>query len=472
MANDKRTCLLKAPAHLLRAGALRFTGDPGLRNLTGAGEAWTKCAAFMGNQATFPNDFLWGTATSATQVEGRVQNEWTDFVAQDGGHCLVACDHYHRYPEDVGWMTQLGVNAYRMGIEWSRLQSAPGAPLNELELARYLDLLDRLKAAGIKPMVVLHHFSNPRWINAAGGWTNPATIGAFVDYVAKLVPRLRDRVTLWNTFNEPDTYASLGYLLGGFPPCRQGDWFGFRQVVRNMAEAHLQACRVIRETGSNGKPAEVGIAKNWTVFAPYHEAALWDRTFAAVSHWSFNDFVLDAFMGGNRCEASTYLGVNYYGRVRFKNFKALVPASGASPQELAAHGVVCDDMLERHPAGFGQVLRDLHCRFGLPLHITEHGTASSDSDFRIRDLKEHLHQMRLAMDEGVDVRGFFYWSLLDNFEWQFGYSKKFGLVSVDFENPSLPRRMTPLGEFYRSVCTARTQPASVTLIERDANAVG
>lgn len=407
----------------------------------------------MGTNASFPDEFLWGTATSPTQVEGHLQNEWTDFVAQDGGHCRVACDHYHRYPEDVEWMQRLGVNAYRMGIEWSRLQSAPGAPLNEKELARYIDLLDRLKAAGIKPMVVLHHFSNPLWITSEGGWTNPKTIGAFVDYVTKLVPLLRDRVTLWNTFNEPDTYASLGYLLGGFPPCHKADWIGFRKVIRNMAQAHLEACRVIRKTGSNGKPAEVGIAKNWTLFEPYQSFALWDRTYAAVTHWAFNEFVLNAFLGEGRHEASTFLGLNYYGRVRVRNFKPLVPVSGATPQELGSLGVTCDDMVERYPAGFGRVLRDLHQRFRLPLHITEHGSASSDLDFRIRDLKAHLQQLRHAMDEGVDVRGFFYWSLLDNFEWHLGYTKKFGLLSVDFDDDALPRRMTRLGEFYRDVCT-------------------
>ena len=134
---------------------------------------------------------------------------------------------------------KLGVNAYRFGIEWSRLQSAPFAPLNQNELARYVDLLDRLKAAGITPMVVLHHFSNPPWINAAGGWTNAATIPAFVDYVRKLVAALKDRVYLWNTFNEPDTYACVAYLLGGFPPQRKWQLGQFRRVI----DAHgARAC--------------------------------------------------------------------------------------------------------------------------------------------------------------------------------------------------------------------------------------
>ena len=117
-----------------------------------------------GDVHKFPPGFLWGTATSPTQVEGHIENEWTHFTAQDGGHCRIACDHYHRYPEDVEWMSELGMNAYRFGIEWSRLQAAPFAPLNQNELAHYVDLLERLKAKNITPMVVLHHFSNPPWI--------------------------------------------------------------------------------------------------------------------------------------------------------------------------------------------------------------------------------------------------------------------------------------------------------------------
>ena len=127
-----------------------------------------------GKLLKFPDQFLWGTATSTTQIEGHINNEWTDFVARDGRTCRIACDSYHRYAEDIEWMRQLGVNAYRMGIEWSRLQSEAYGPLHQAELARYVDQLDRLNAAGIVPMVVLHHFSNPPWINAIGGWTNAA----------------------------------------------------------------------------------------------------------------------------------------------------------------------------------------------------------------------------------------------------------------------------------------------------------
>lgn len=411
-----------------------------------------------GARLRFPPRFLWGVATAPTQVEGHVINEWTDFVARDGGTCRVACDNYHRYPEDIEWMTRLGVNACRMGIEWSRLQAGPYAPLNELELARYGDILDRLQAAGIVPMVVLHHFSNPPWISSNGGWTNPATVPIFVDYVTKLVTALRDRVRVWNTFNEPDTYASCTYLLGEFPPFYKWRLASFCAVIRHMAEAHLKICRIIRQAGSHLGPVEVGFSKNWTFFQTFHPASPWDHCTAAISHALFNRFVLRNFLGGSRQESSTFLGLNYYGRVRFRHFRPLVPAGGLTRATLARMGVVCDDMFERHPTGMEIAARDLHRQYRLPLYVTEHGSASTDEDFRERDLKEHLAALHRAIGRGAEVRGFFYWSLLDNFEWQFGYAKKFGLVAVDFADEKLPRTMKPLGHSYRRICQENSIP--------------
>jgi len=349
-------------------------------------------------------------------------------------------------------MGKLGVNAYRMGIEWSRLQSEAGGPLHPAELARYVDQLDRLNAAGIVPMVVLHHFSNPPWINAIGGWTNARTIPAFVDFVTKLVAALRGHVRMWNTFNEPDTYACCGYLIGEFPPLRSWRLDLFLDVVRNMAEAHLQVCKIIRETGSALGKVEVGFSKNWTFFQPYNKTSPWDRVLAAMSHRHLNHFVLKSFLGGERKTASTYLGVNYYGRIRFKNLKPLVPTFGFSHEELARLGVECDDMLERHPAGLEFALREMYRYCHLPIYLTEHGSSSADEVFRERDLKDNLASLHRAIAGGVDVRGFYYWSLLDNFEWQFGYSKKFGLLGVDFSDDRLPRKMKPLAQIYRKVC--------------------
>ena len=414
----------------------------------------------MRNEFKFPQNFFWGTATSPTQIEGHVDNEWTSYVASDGSHCRVACDHYHLYEQDIALMAGLGVNAYRMGIEWSRLQSAPFAPLNQKELDRYVHLLDCLKAANITPMVVLHHFSNPPWVTASGGWLNFATIPAFVDYAAKLVAALKDRVYLWNTFNEPDTYASLTYMLGGFPPFHKWRLGMYRKVIKNMAVAHVRASDAIRRESQGGRKPEIGIAKNWTYFGAFNMYAFWDHVLAELTHHTFNRFVLDEFVGGKRREASTFLGLNYYGRARLKHFQALVPTNGVSHTRLKDLGIICDDMFERHPTGFGKLLRKLHRQCGLPIYITEHGSASADEDFRIRDLIVHLGELNGAMNEGVDVRGFFYWSLLDNFEWQFGYTKKFGLYSVDFKDERLPRKTTRVGEFYQQICTAARAASS------------
>jgi len=405
------------------------------------------------NFLKFPDGFLWGTATSPTQVEGRIENEWTNFTAMDGGHCRTACDHYHRYSEDIEWMAKLGTNAYRFGIEWSRLQSAPFAPLNQNELSRYVDLLDRLIAKGITPMVVLHHFSNPPWINAIGGWTNSATVAAYVDFVRQLVAVLKGKVFLWNTFNEPDTYACVAYLLGGFPPQNKWQLGKFRRVIGHMARAHVQASRIIRrECAADGRKAEVGIAKNWTFFHAHQKFSPWDRATAFGCHYTFNKFVLDAFLGGWRRKASTFIGLNYYGRVRFHHFRAMIPASGAPVKTLKDFGFICDDMVERYPEGLEKILAYLHRKFGKPVYITEHGAASADENFRARDLKQNLGALHRSIQSGVDVRGFFYWSLMDNFEWQFGYTKKFGLLAVDFSDPKLPRSPKPLAEVYARIC--------------------
>jgi beta-glucosidase len=405
-----------------------------------------------GKVLRFPEAFLWGTATSTTQIEGHINNEWTDFVARDGSTCRVACDSYHRYAEDIEWMRKLGVNAYRMGIEWSRLQSEAMGPLNVKELARYRNQLEQLNAAGIAPMVVLHHFSNPPWINAIGGWTNPATIPAFVDYATKLVAALRGQVRFWNTFNEPDTYACCGYLIGEFPPLQKWKLGSFRRVIRHMAKAHEQVCGVIREMGSGLGEVEVGFSKNWTFFQAYQKASPWDAMVAAMAHSQINNYVLKSFHGEPGKTAATFLGVNYYGRIRFKNMRALLPTCGFSHEELMRMGVECDDMLERHPAGLESALQEIHRECALPIYVTEHGSSSNDEEFRERDLRGNLAALHRAIDGGVDVRGFYYWSLMDNFEWQFGYSKKFGLLSVDFEDERRARAMKPLGEIYRKMC--------------------
>jgi beta-glucosidase len=245
----------------------------------------------------------------------------------------------------------------------------------------------------------------------------------------------------------------VAYLLGGFPPQRKWQLGKFRRVIDHMARAHVQASRVIRRDGVvAGRKPEVGIAKNWTFFHAHQRFSPWDRTTAFACHYTFNKFVLDAFLGGWRRRDSTFIGLNYYGRVRFHHFRAMIPASGTPVKTLKDFGFVCDDMVERYPAGLEKILPYLQRKFHLPIYITEHGSASVDESFRERDLKQNLVALHRSIQSGVDVRGFFYWSLLDNFEWQFGYTKKFGLLAVDFNNEQLPRSNKPLAQFYSRIC--------------------
>jgi beta-glucosidase len=404
----------------------------------------------------FPQHFLWGTATAPTQIEGNISNEWTEVIARDGGTCKVACDSYHKHIEDISWMKRLGVNSYRFGIEWSRLQSHPYAELDVKELSRYRALLDALNSAKIVPMVVLHHFSNPPWAYKNGGWLNPSIVPAFVDYATKLATALRKQVSIWNTFNEPDTYGVFSYCLGEFPPFNNWRFTAMRTAIGNMAQAHLQTCQAIRKLGSAANPCEVGFSKNWTFFQPYRKYAFWDASIAYLCDRIFNQQVIQAFLGGRRSVASTFLGINYYGRVRFRNCTPLAPAGGTPKARLEQLGIVCDDMFERFPQGMELALKRAYRQTGLPLYITEHGAASVDEGFRIRDLKQNLVALHKALGDGVDVRGFYYWSLMDNFEWRFGYSKKFGLVAVDFSNANLTRSMKPTGTEYAQICTRNT----------------
>lgn len=270
--------------------------------------------------------------------------------------------------------------------------------------------------------------------------------------MTRLAAALRSRVRYWNTFNEPDTYASCGYLIGEFPPLKRGRLDSFRAVILHMAEAHEQACRVIRETGSRLGQVEVGFSKNWTYFQPYSKASPWDALIAGFTHSQLNGLVLKRFLGGPGKTSATFLGVNYYGRIRFRNLRPLVPTFGYSRHELERMGVECDDMLERHAKGLEFALLELRRRCDLPIYLTEHGSSSDNEAFRERDLKDNLAALHRAISRGVDVRGFFYWSLLDNFEWQFGYTKKFGLLKVDFNHHQRPRSMKLLGRVYRKVC--------------------
>ena len=256
----------------------------------------TTSAAGNGRVLSFPPQFLWGTGTSPTQVEGHITNEWTHHVARDGRTCHPACDSYHRYPEDIEWMVRLGVKGYRMGIEWSRLQAGPCGPLNQAELARYLDQLDRLQAAGITPMVVLHHFSNPLWIiGTAAGKTRPRS-GMFVDY----------RVQAGGGAARPGAALEHVQRAGHLRLLRVSDrgisavenkwrFLAYRRVIRNMAAAHVRVCRLLRQAGSSRGRWRWGFPRTGRRLWPTTGVRRGTGSLRSLSHEIFNRFVLRSF---------------------------------------------------------------------------------------------------------------------------------------------------------------------------------
>ncbi|HEY0637267.1 MAG TPA: GH1 family beta-glucosidase [Pseudonocardiaceae bacterium] len=436
----------------------------------------------------FPPEFVWGTATAAYQIEGAVDEDgrgpsiWDTFCATPGKVAggdsgAVACDHYHRWEQDVALLTRLGTNAYRFSVAWPRIQAdGTGAP-NPKGLAFYDRLVDALCAAGIAPMATLFHWDTPQPVEDRGGWLARDTAERFAEYAAIVAGALGDRVRHWVTLNEPVVHLLLGYATGVHAP-------GRTLLVEALPAAHTLllghglATRALRAAGATS----VGLTNN---YSPAWPATGQAEDVAAAASWDvlynrlFTDPVLaggypeelrafgDPLPAGHEddlavlAEPLDFLGVNYYNPTKL----AAPPEGGPLPFEIAPmEGFPTTSFgWPVVPDGLRQLLVGLAERYGdrlPPLHITENGCSyddEPDADGAVHDpdrvayLEAHLRAVRAAMDSGVDVRGYFVWSLLDNFEWAEGYSKRFGLVHVDYETQA----RTPKSSFdwYRGVVT-------------------
>jgi beta-glucosidase len=416
-----------------------------------------------------PPSFLWGAATSAYQIEGatladgRGESIWDRFCRQpgriaDGADGAVACDHYHRWRDDLDVMGSLGLAAYRFSIAWPRVFPQGRGHVNSRGLDFYERLVDALLDAGIAPHPTLYHWDLPQALEDEGGWTTRATAVAFADYVEAVVDRLGDRVTDWMTINEPFVVANHGYLTGEHAP-------GRASVRESLAAGHhvLLAHGLGLERIRRLAPAaRAGIVLNFTPVTAVGSSpeALARQRFAdeIENRWYVEPVAglgypsaTCAELGWDQAEVQAgdlelisapidTLGVNYYTRQQV----------GASPGELAEDPVAVTSMgWEVHPDSLGRLLRDLHQRYAFPRYrITENGAAMPDhqrpngviaDDDRIAYLRAHLAQVHGALAEGVPVDGFFVWSLFDNFEWAHGYGPRFGIVEVDFRT----QRRTP-----------------------------
>lgn len=440
----------------------------------------------------FPEGFLWGAATSAYQIEGYPLADgagasiWHRFSHNPGRIANgdtgdIACDHYHRWAEDVELMAELGLQAYRFSVAWGRVLPTGRGRINGSGLDFYQRLVDTLLERGIQPMLTLYHWDLPTALHDRGGWLNPDSPAWFADYAQVLFRALGDRVPYWVTVNEPWVVTVLGYLDGCMAPGHR-DRFEAPRVAHHLLLAHAEAVAAYRTLG-NG---QIGIALN---LEPQHpvtptpeDAAAAARRDVFINGWFLDPLLLGTypdelpgFFGQAWPEIdphdldriripSDFIGVNYYSRglVSASPETSLIEAARVTPSGAPLTAMDW----EIYPQGLTETLLRLRERYGNPpIYITENGAAFADpppaqgliKDLdRVSYLRSHIAAAADAMSEGVDLRGYFAWSLLDNFEWALGYDKRFGLVGVDRHTQS--RTLKASAKVYRDVIRANGTP--------------
>lgn len=408
----------------------------------------------------FPSSFQWGVATSSYQIEGavneggRAPSIWDTFSHQPGkvdnnDTGDVACDHYHRWQSDLDLIKSLGVDAYRFSIAWPRVQPAGSGAWNPAGLAFYDRLTDGLLERGITPHVTLYHWDLPQALQDKGGWASRDTAKRFADYAQTMAERLGDRAASFSTHNEPWVTAVLGNQTGLFAPGLKDPVIA-RRVAHHLLLSHGLSLQAIRAAGVK---AALGIVLNQSPATPAtssaEDVALAAREYALLVRWFAEPLLLGRYPTAPDlpvCEAIEpgdletiaqpldFLGINYYTRIW---------SSTSNPPVPAPHAQGTSDMgWENYPEGLTELLCGLKRDYPLPpVFITENGMAHRDvlvdgkvdDQPRIEYMRTHLSALKAAIDAGVDVRGFFYWSLMDNFEWSSGYAKRFGLVHVDYQ---------------------------------------
>ncbi|MFN2565598.1 MAG: GH1 family beta-glucosidase [Gemmatimonadaceae bacterium] len=444
--------------------------------------------------ARFPAGFLWGAATSAYQVEGSPLADgagpsiWHRFahtpgLTASGDTGDVACDHYHRYLEDVALIRDIGLNAYRFSISWSRIFPSGTGAVNPRGLAFYDRLIDALLENEIQPLVTLYHWDLPAALDDRGGWLNAEIASWFADYAATVYRAFDDRVPMWATLNEPWVVADGGYLHGVLAPGHR-NLFEAPIASHNLLRAHGAAVQAYRAVGRN----RVGIVVNLEPKYPASESAEDLAALRRADAYMNRQYLDPVFRGSYPEELREifgkawpdfpaadlalirqpidFLGINYYLRGVTRNDPAAKPVR-ASNVKQPQHQVT-ETGWEVYAPGLTRVLRWVKERYGdIPLYVTENGAAfydppspidgRVDDPLRVAYYRDHLRAALDAVREGVDLRGYFAWSLLDNFEWSLGYAKRFGIVHVDYQ--TLRRTPKASARFYADVI--RTQGAAL-----------
>ncbi len=396
----------------------------------------------------FPRTMLWGSASSAFQVEGGCTNhDFYDWACRgrikDGTNPVDAMHFWEYYKKDIALMKRMKHTTARIGLEWARIEPEEGA-FDDGALSHYRTILIEMKRAGIAPMVTLHHFSNPMWLVRMGGWTNAGVVPLFTRFVKRAVLALGDLVPLWITINEPAVYATAAYLFGEFPPGRKSIVLMFR-VQNLMARAHVAAYDAIHGLYLEKKWGlpKVGIAKHLRTFDPCNGKSALDRLAARLLDRYFNNYFLKKINSAKR--TLDIFGINYY-----SGDLVSFPMKMRGRDELPKNKLGWDI----YPEGFYLVLKRYWGLYKLPVYVTENGTCDDDDELRPRYLLDHLRAMHRAVEEGVEIGGYYHWSTLDNFELVDGLMSRFGLVRVDHDHPLKKRTIKKSGMLFGEIAGA------------------
>ncbi len=388
----------------------------------------------------FPKDFMWGTSISTTQTEGNNDNDWSDIVVSDGNKVGEACDHYNRYKEDFKLAADMNNNCIRLGVEWSRLQKEAFGELDSKEVEHYREYLGEAKEFGLEPMVVLHHFANPKWFSEKKGWTRKGGGEVFADYAKKTIREFSDLVDMWNIFNETNIFATNSYLFGVFPPYKH-NLISTYQVKRNMEKAHKEAYLFAKELGDN-------LVSSTTGWRPTYGSNWFNEYLGQAYSYYVNEWFTDEFM-----KYSDYFGLSYYGDTYLhKLVQPVLPMLGAKKEYIESLGLRGDDFNLLTPEKMGITLEKVAERYGKPIFIVENGFATEDGKLREEMIVKHLQETARSIKKGLDIRGYIHWSLMDNFEWDHGYTKCFGIYGVDFKSGSLERIKREGVDTYAKIC--------------------
>ena len=359
------------------------------------------------NQIEFPKNFLWGASTSSYQVEGGIDNaDWSEFKSAG-----QACDHYNLYQKDFDLLEELNLDAYRFSLEWSGVEPKPGE-FKQKEIDHYKSMLEDLQKRGITTMVTLHHFTTPLWLDNIGNWANKKSVDYFTRYAERVFEQLNDLVDFWITINEPYIYAYNSYLKAKWPPQRESV-IDFLKVTKNQISAHKRIYDIFNSKDSKVK---VGLATN-NQDIELHSNSILDKISAKFLDYTINKSFLNRVK--NHLD---FIGLNYYFHNKIK-----------FPSQIKNDNEITTDLgWEVFPKGIYNVARQLD-QYNLPIYVTENGLADSEDKLREEFIKKHLYWLHQAISDGSDIRGYFHWSLLDNFEWAESFEPRFGLVEVDYE---------------------------------------